>query len=219
MDAGKPDFLRSMRLYVLLTQAHCRVPILEAAETIIRGGADVVQLREKDSSDRDLLRLAHVLRKMTHDAGVGFILNDRPDLAVTADADGVHLGQEDLPPDAARRILLPHQVLGISTHSLDQAVRARDAGTDYIGVGPVFPTATRGYEQGVGLDYIRAAATAVELPLVAIGGIRPENVADIIRAAEGAHVCIAVCRAILGADDIEAATRAFKAAIGEALGR
>ena len=219
MNACKPEFLRTMRLYVLLTQAHCRVPLLEAAEQTVRGGADVVQLREKELSDRDVLRLAKSLRKMTRDAGVGFIMNDRPDLAVLSDADGVHLGQEDLSPEEARRILLPCQALGISTHSPEQAARAQAAGGDYIGVGPVFPTPTKGYAQGVGLEYVRAAASTVQIPLVAIGGIRPENVSDIIRAAEGAHICIAVCNAILGADDIETATRAFKRAITEALER
>ena len=202
-----------MRLYVLLTQAQCRIPILDATRQVIRGGADVVQLREKDLSDREVLRLAREIRKITADANVTFIVNDRSDLARLADADGVHLGQEDLPPAAARKVLREDQIMGVSTHSLEQAGRAVRDGADYIGVGPVYPTATRGYEQGVGVAYVRAAANALDVPLVAIGGIRVENVPEILAAAAGAKVAIAVCSAILRAPDIEAATAAFREAI------
>lgn len=204
--------LQSMRLYVLLTQAHCRVHILDAALAVLRGGADVVQLREKEANDRDIARLARELRRMTAEAGAGFIVNDRADIARLVDADGVHLGQEDLPPAAARKVLAAHQVLGVSTHSIEQARRAVAAGADYIGVGPVYPTATRGYDEGVGLDYLRAAA-ALPVPLVAIGGITVDRAADVLAAAPGRPLAVAVCSAILQADDIEAATAAFKRAV------
>lgn len=206
-------WLTTMRLYVLLTQEHCAVPILEAARLVIRGGADVVQLREKRGTDRDILELGRKLRDMTATAGVGFVLNDRPDLARLIDADGVHLGQTDLPPAAARRLLKPGQIVGLSTHSLDQARTALAAGVDYIGVGPVYPTATKGYAEGVGLDYVRAAASAVPLPLVAIGGITLDRAPEVAAAAPTGRCAIAVCSAILGAPDIEAATAAFKRAL------
>ena len=209
--------LRSMRLYVLLTQAVCKIPILEAARQVLRGGADVVQLREKEMRDSELVRVARELRRMTANVGVGLIVNDRADIARLVEADGVHLGQEDLPPAAARRVLGEGRVLGISTHSIEQARQAVADGADYIGVGPVFPTATKGYEQGVGLDYVRAAAAEVAVPIVAIGGITVETVPDILDAGAPRHVAVAVCSAILGAEDIEAATRAFKNVINQSL--
>ena len=214
MNGANPKaLLKRMRLYVLLTQAQCNIPLLDAARQVIRGGADVIQLREKDLPDSELLQLARKLRRITSEASVGFIINDRPDLARLAEADGVHLGQEDLPPAAARKVLARHQILGVSTHSLGQVQQALADGADYIGVGPVFPTATRGYAQGVGLEYVQAAAESVAIPMVAIGGITPEKVPEILAAGSAGIVGIAVCSAVLGADDIEAATAAFKAAL------
>ena len=212
-ESPQKSLLGNMRLYVLLTQAHCRIPILEAARRVVRGGADMVQLREKELNDREVLDLARRLRRMTEQADVGFIVNDRPDLARLAGADGVHLGQENLPVTAARKVLSPDQILGVSTHSIDQARRAVADGADYIGAGPIYPTATKGYAAGIGLEYLRAVAAETHLPIVAIGGITPRNVPEILSAGGKAHVVIAVCSAILGADDIEAATAEFKAAI------
>jgi thiamine-phosphate pyrophosphorylase len=203
----------SMSLYVLLTQAHCRIPILEAAGQVIRGGADVVQLREKDASDSEIIQLGRALRRMTAEAGVLFILNDRPDLARLIEADGCHLGQDDLPQAAARDVLAPGQILGVSTHSVGQARQAVADGADYIGVGPVFPTATKGYDTGVGLDYVRQAAAAVACPLIAIGGITADRAVEVIQAGDPARTGMAVCSAILGAEDIEAETVRFKTAI------
>lgn len=206
-------WLTAMRLYVLLTQEHCRIPILDAAQQVIRGGADVIQLREKRMSDRETLDLGRKLRAMTGKAGVGFVMNDRADLARLMDADGVHLGQTDLPPAAARRLLKPGQIVGLSTHSLDQARAASAAGVDYIGVGPVYPTATKGYAEGVGLEYVRSAAAAVPLPLVAIGGITLDRAPAVAAACPPGRCAIAVCSAILGAPDIESATAAFRSAL------
>ena len=209
-------WLTTMRLYVLLTQEHCPVPLLEAARQVIRGGADVLQLREKRLNDREVLELGRRLREMTARAGVGFIMNDRADLARLIEADGVHLGQTDLPPSAARGALKPGQIIGLSTHSPDQARAALAAGVDYIGVGPIYPTATKGYERGVGLEYLRAARELVPLPLVAIGGITLARAPEVAAALPSARGAVAVCSAILGAPDIEQATAEFKAALGKA---
>jgi thiamine-phosphate pyrophosphorylase len=202
---------------VLLTAALSRVPLLEAARLALRGGADIIQLREKEAKDREILSLARDLREMTHDAGALFIVNDRPDIARLAGADGVHLGQTDLPPAAARAILGPDGIIGVSTHSVEQARQAVADGADYIGVGPMFPTATKGYSEGVGPSYIREAASVAGLPLVAIGGITPERVPEILRMAPERHVIIAVSSAILQAPDIEAAAGCFKTVIMNAL--
>ena len=206
-------WIHSGKLYVLLTQAHCRIPILDAARAVVRGGADVVQLREKESSDRKMLQLAHELRRITGNAGVGMIVNDRPDLARLSEADGVHLGQDDLPPAAARKLLAAGQVIGVSTHSVEQAKAAVADGAAYIGVGPIFPTATRGYETGLGIEFLQSVGSPVTVPIVAVGGITLENVPGILAAMGGRPVMFAVCSAILMADDIEEATAAFKRAM------
>lgn len=205
-----------MRLYVLLSQGECRVPLLQAAAAVIRGGADVVQLREKELPDQEVVALARSLRRMSADAGVTLIMNDRADLARLTDADGVHLGQDDLPVSAARKTLAPGQIVGVSTHSVEQAQRAEADGADYIGVGPVFSTQTRGYVEGVGTDYVRQAAAAVSLPLIAIGGITLETAGEVIAAGAPGRTGIAVCSAILGAEDIESATREFRRIVDEA---
>jgi len=204
---------RSGGLYVLLTQAHCRIPILDAARAVVRGGADVVQLREKESSDRKTLRLAYELREITGDAGVSMIVNDRPDLARLSEADGVHLGQDDLPPAAARKLLAAGQVVGVSTHSIAQAEAAVAEGAGYIGVGPLFPTATRSYETGLGIEYLQSVGASVAAPIVAIGGITLENVPGILAAMGGRPVILGVCSAVLMAEDIEEATASFKRVI------
>jgi thiamine-phosphate pyrophosphorylase len=206
-------WIRSGRLYVLLTQAHCRVPILDAARAVVRGGADVVQLRQKDSSDRSTLQLALELRRITGNAGVGMIVNDRPDLARLSEADGVHLGQDDLPPAAARKLLAAGQVMGISTHSVEQAQAAVADGAAYIGVGPLFPSATRGYKTGLGIEFLQSVGSAVAVPIVAVGGITLENVPGILAAMGERPVLLAICSAILMAEDIEEATAAFKRAM------
>jgi thiamine-phosphate pyrophosphorylase len=206
-------WIRSGQLYVLLTQAHCRVRILDAAQAVVRGGADVVQLREKESTDRKTLQLARQLRRITGDAGVGMIVNDRPDIARLSEADGVHLGQDDLPPAAARKLLDAGQVIGVSTHSIEQAEAAVGEGAAYIGVGPVFATATRGYETGLGVEYLQSVGSSVSAPMVAVGGITLDNVPRILAAMGNRPVLIGACSAILMAEDIEEATAAFKRAI------
>lgn len=209
----KESLLAKMRLYVLLSPEQCKIPILDAARAVIDGGADMVQLRCKEAPDREIVRLGRDLRKMTANAGVGFIMNDRPDLARLLNADGVHLGQEDLPPAAARKVLRRAQIVGVSTHTVAQARQAVDDGADYIGVGPIYPTQTRGYDKGVGIEHLAAVVSEVKLPLVAIGGITAQNLPAILRAAPRGRVAIAVCSAILGAENIRAATERFKRSI------
>lgn len=171
----------------------------------------MIQLRDKVSGPRQLLREARQIAQLCRERGVCFIVNDRLDLALAADADGVHLGQDDLPPRNARALLGASKFLGVSTHSLEQALRAAEQGADYLGIGPVFATATKatGYEP-VGCDPIRQLRARVDLPIVAIGGITLSNVGEVIR---GGAAGVAVISAIVGADDITAITRAFVTAI------
>ena len=206
MTMDKEQRLRSMRLYALLTEEHCRRAWFETAELVLAGGADVVQLREKQLEDSDLLRRALALRRLTERFSALFIVNDRPDVAVLSGADGVHLGQEDLPVEEVRRMVGPEMIIGLSTHTAEQAAAAEGRGADYVGVGPVFPTGTKGYAEGGGPELVSRLCSATELPTVAIGGITPESVRSVLQA--GAQA-VAVCAGLCGADDPAEAARAF----------
>lgn len=188
----------------------------DIAARAVDGGASMIQFRDKVAGPRQLLPEARQISQLCRERGVCFIINDRLDLALAADADGVHLGQDDLPPRAARGILGKSKLLGVSTHSLEQALEAAEQGADYLGIGPIFATGTKatGYEPR-GCDIIRQLRARIDLPLVAIGGITLDNVGQVIQAgANGA----AVISAIVGTANITAATAAFAAAIRRAHG-
>ncbi|MFA5384433.1 MAG: thiamine phosphate synthase [Eubacteriales bacterium] len=176
---------------------------VEVVRSAISGGATVIQLRDKESSDSRLLGKSLELRRLTHSKGVPLIINDRIDIALAVDADGVHLGQDDLPVSTARQLLGPGKIIGLSTHSLEQARRARRQGADYIGVGPVFDNKTKeNGEKPVGLELLRQVSGEIDLPWVAIGGINKSNVSEVISAgAKG----VAVVTAVVSAPDIRAA--------------
>jgi len=151
-------------------------------EEQIRGGADVIQLREKEMSKRDRLALGFELRRLTRNYGVLFIVNDDVDLALILEADGVHLGQEDIPIDHARP-LMKDRIIGVSTHSLEQAMTAVRQGADYIGVGPVFPTKTKeNPDPTVGLSLLERVGADCPIPFVAIGGIGRDNLELVVKA-------------------------------------
>jgi len=180
----------------------------------LRGGVDVVQLRMKDAPDDDVLRAAADVRAACDERGALFVLNDRPDLVAAAGADGVHVGQDDMPIAAAREIVGPDRLVGISTHA--PADLAGATGADYAGVGPVYATPTKPGRAAATLDYVRHAAAHATLPWFAIGGIDAGNVQDVLRA--GA-TRIAVVRAIAEAPDPEAAARELRAAMELSVGR
>ncbi len=171
------------------------------------GGADVVQLRDKSLSSRDLFRLAKDLQAICDKTGALFILNDRVDVALAADVDGVHVGQEDLPVRVVRQIMGHKKIIGCSTHSTAQALAAVGDGADYISCGPLFATPTKPDYSPVGLELVKEYRRLVRTPFVAIGGIDAANVAQAIAA--GADR-VAVVRAIAGAPDVEKATRSLK---------
>jgi thiamine-phosphate pyrophosphorylase len=198
-------------LYVILDRTAARGrDLTEILESTIAGGCRMVQLREKEWPSGRLLALAERLRARCREAHVTFVVNDRLDLALALAADGVHLGQEDLPPRVARPILRPGMLLGVSTHSVEQARTAQAAGADYVAVGAMFPTATKPDFELVGPDLVRKLRAEIRVPLIGIGGLTPDNVGDVIRAgAAGVAVISAVC----AADDPERATRRFVEAI------
>jgi thiamine-phosphate pyrophosphorylase len=201
-------------LYVVLDRSAAGTRDLgDLLDACIDGGCRLVQLREKTWASGRLLPLAERLRARCRTAGVTFIVNDRIDLALAVDADGVHLGQDDLPARVARPLLRPGMILGVSTHSVEQARAARDAGADYIAVGAMFATPTKADHELVGPALMRRVRDEVAAPLVGIGGITPENAGDVIRAgADGVAVISAVC----AAPDPHAAARRFVAAIADA---
>ena len=201
-------------LYVILDRSVSRGRELdEILDGVIAGGCRMVQLREKTWPSGRLLPIAERLRERCRQAGVTFIVNDRVDLALAVDADGVHLGQDDLPPRAARPLLRRHMQLGLSTHSVAQARIAQADGADYVAVGSMFPTSSKADFELVGPDLVRNARPSVRVPLIGIGGITPENVGQVIEAgADGVAVISGVC----AADDPMEATRRFLAAIREA---
>jgi thiamine-phosphate pyrophosphorylase len=189
--------LRDARLYLLVTGSQCALPMDRTIAEAATGGVDIIQLREKDLSDRELLERARQVRRWTREAGVLFLMNDRADIARLAEADGVHLGQDDLPVSAARRVLGPDALIGVSTHSLPQLRQAVLDGASYVGVGPAFRSATKDFPELAGLDYVRDALAATSLPAFVIGGINATNVDQVV-AAGGRRV--AVSQAILQAE-------------------
>lgn len=203
------DRLASARLYLVCPQ-------LDGARlrAALRGGVDVVQLRIKDADDATILRAAEDVRDACAQAGALFLLNDRPELVEAAGADGVHVGQDDVPIARARELVGPDRIVGISTHG--PADLAAAEGADYAGVGPVYATPTKPGRPAVGLEYVRHAAAHAQLPWFAIGGIDLANVGAVVRA--GA-MRIAVVRAITQAEDPEAAARALRAALEVPVGR
>jgi thiamine-phosphate pyrophosphorylase len=194
--------LRDARLYLLVTGSQCLGPLERTIAEAAAGGVDILQLREKKLSDRDLLDRARQVRRWTRDAGVLFILNDRPDIAWLVEADGVHLGQDDMPIREARRVLGPDALIGVSTHDLAQLRQAVLDGASYVGVGPTFSSSTKDFAELAGLDYIRAASTTTSMPTFAIGGINVANIGEVV-AAGGRRV--AVSQAILRAESPRAA--------------
>ncbi|HKA31516.1 MAG TPA: thiamine phosphate synthase [Candidatus Binatia bacterium] len=181
-----------------------RSPI-DLAAALLQGGARLLQLRLKAAPARKVLEIARVVRPLAQQAGALLIVNDRPDVARAAGADGVHLGQDDLPVAAARTVLGAGGIVGVSTHSVGQARAAVAAGADYLGVGPVFETTSKvGALAARGLDLVRAVRHEVTLPLVAIGGITPTTAPE-VRAA-GADA-VAMIAALVRAPDVAAAVR------------
>lgn len=198
------------RLYVITDEKVSRGRShLQVAEAAIAGGADVLQLRDKEASGGGLYRIALQLRKVTRDAKVPFIVNDRIDVALAAGADGVHVGQDDLPASAARALLGKERILGVSVDTVEEAVRAEKDGADYLGVGPVFEARGTKPDAGepVGLARIERIRRHCRLPIVAIGGIDAGNARKVREAGADAA---AVISAIVSADDIAGAARRLK---------
>lgn len=196
-------------LYLVLdTQALKGRDAVEVAARAIRGGAKVIQLRDKQLMRGEVLEIARRLKNICAEKGVLFIVNDYLDIALAAGADGLHLGQEDLPLAEARRLLPIDSLIGCSATSLSQAVRAQAGGADYVAVGSIYPTLSKDKFKLVGLETLRRVRSRVSLPLIAIGGIDHTNVKEVMKAGATG---VAVISAVLGEDDVEEATRRLAA--------
>ncbi len=186
-------------LYAILDPDLAPEPLTNLASTLADAGVRLMQLRDKRGSAAQIHSQAKELRALLAPRGVRFIVNDRPDIAAMTDSGGVHVGQEDLPPDEARRICGISRWVGVSTHNLEQLREADLASVDYIAVGPIFPTGTKeNPDPVVGIEFLRAARQITAKPLVAIGGITLESAADVFRAGADS---VAVIRDLLAAPD------------------
>jgi len=200
--------LIDFNLYVIIDIKACgnRDPAY-VAEEAIAGGADIIQLRDKVSSVSEILEVARAIRGLAKNKKVPFIINDRVDIAVAVGADGVHLGQDDLPIESARSIIGSEKIIGFSTHSLPQALDAEKSGADYIGLGPVFPTPTKPDYTAVGIDLIKEVRGKIKIPFVVIGGIDESNIDEVVAAGASR---VAVVRAVCGAKDVRGAAGRLK---------
>lgn len=170
------------RLYALVDAGTSEIEFKETVETLSKSGVDVLQLRDANQTDRTLIARARLGTKIAGQQGTLFIMNNRADLALAADCDGVHVGQDELPAPIARKIVGHDRIVGVSTHSIDQAMKAAHDGADYIGCGPVFPSRTKSFDQFPGLDYVREVDQQIQIPSFAIGGIDETNLDQVIEA-------------------------------------
>ncbi len=196
-------------LYVITDEAiACDLTHAEIAQRAIAGGADVIQLRDKTCGCLELCKVGRALRVITKETGTLFIVNDCLDVAITCSADGVHIGQDDIRIDVARQIAPHGFIIGVSVGSVDEALKAEREGADYIAISPLFSTSSKNNAgPGHGLDLLREIRRTVTIPVIAIGGIKPCNVREVIAAgADG----VAVISAVVGSRDITAAARELK---------
>ena len=186
-------------------------PVLDVARALLDSGIKILQYREKDTKAGKMLEECLALRRLTREAGACFIVNDHVDIAMLCEADGVHVGQDDLPVQAVRQLVGPDMIIGLSTHSPEQARAAVAAGADYIGVGPIYATQTKkDVCAPVTLDYLDWVVANITLPFVAIGGIKRHNIGEVTR--HGARCCALVSE-LVGAPDIRARVAEVRAAM------
>jgi thiamine-phosphate pyrophosphorylase len=214
---GKASVLETLvavdfKLYLITDRRQTRLPLPDAVQQALKGGVKAIQLREKDLSVRELLRLAGELRGITRAFGAKLFINDRVDVAIAVDADGVHLGHASMPPEAVRGIVGSNMLVGVSTHTILEAKAAEAGGADFITFGPVFFTPSKaGFGSAVGLEYLKSARKEVSIPVFGLGGIRSGDVNQVLSyGADG----ISMISAIFGSEDIQGAAESIIRAVG-----
>ena len=203
----KKNFLNRIRLYILISSNIATKSVKQTARLVIDGGADAIQLREKTISDSEFITLAGEVREITTRSGTILIINDRVHVAREINADGVHLGQQDMSVLEARDIIGKNKIIGVSTHSIMQAKQAQKDGADYIAIGPIYPTKTKDYEPSIGIKVIQELSGAVNIPIIAIGAITLKNLDEVLKAGASR---VAACSAIIGSKDIYSSTKQYK---------
>ncbi len=200
----KQELLSSIQLYVIADERICGSRDIETVVSeSIDGGAEMIQYRDKESGDNHFLKTALKLQAICKVRNIPFIVNDRVEIALKIDADGVHVGQEDMPLVEVRKIVFPDKIIGVSATSIQQAKEAEDNGADYIGIGPIFDTLSKEIKEPVGLEIIREAKACLKIPFYTIGGISLDNLDSLIQAGASR---IAVISAVILSDSIESAT-------------
>lgn len=203
----RKKMLAGAKLYVLVTGSLSSADPTTACREAVAGGADIIQMREKEMEDGEFHELAMQMAAICREGGALFLINDRPHIASLVQADGIHTGQWDLPVNMSRRILEPGMIIGRSTNSPEKAQQAAAEGADYIGVGPVYPTKTKEHRASVGLEYVKWASENSPLPYFCIGSINRKTIDGVLEA--GAEA-VAVCTGIIGAKDIAAEAAWYK---------
>lgn len=214
-DKGVNDKIDDTKRLYLVTnsdQFESEDAFLDAVASSLEGGVEILQLREKNMSAKKIVELGRKVKQLCLQYGTTFIVNDRIDIAAILEADGVHLGQDDLDVKYAREILGQNIIVGVSTHAPEQALKAVEDGADYIGVGPVFATPTKQGRIPVGLEYVKWASENIDIPFYAIGGIDEENIGQVLEA--GANR-VAVVRAIINAKSPQKAAEGFLKKLGK----
>ncbi|MDN5311449.1 MAG: thiamine-phosphate pyrophosphorylase [Thermoanaerobacteraceae bacterium] len=170
-----------LRLYAVTDRSYLDgIDLIDAVEQAVRGGITIIQLREKEISSREFYELALRVKKVTRRKNIPLIINDRVDIALAVDADGVHIGQEDLPAEVVRRLIGPGKILGVSAGTVEEAIKAQKDGADYLGVGAAYPTPTKPESCAIGIEGIKKIKEAIDIPVVAIGGITRENAYEVM---------------------------------------
>lgn len=180
--------------------------LIQSVEAAIKGGTTIVQLREKNCSSKDFYELALKVKEVTLKYNIPLIINDRLDIALAIEADGLHIGQEDLPLTVARKIVGKDMIIGVSATTLEEALLAQKQGADYVGIGSVYPTNTKLDAKPVSLEELHVIREAISIPIVGIGGINEDNVIDLMKTKIDG---VAIVSAILGKEDIKAAAENF----------
>jgi thiamine-phosphate pyrophosphorylase len=191
------------KIYLITDRKQTKLPLHEAVRLALEGGVRAIQLREKDLPIRELLSLAWEIRAISDEFNAKLFINDRVDVAVAVEADGVHLGHQSMPPEAVRKVVGKRMLIGVSTHSVDEARAAEKGGADFVTFGPVFATPSKlQYGAPTGIEALKTVKQQTTIPVFGLGGIKPENLREVMNAGVDG---IAMISAIFGAEDIRGA--------------
>jgi len=207
------DKIKKIDLYFITDSSLTKKTVLEDVESALKAGAKIIQYREKDKNTRDMIIEAEEIKKLCNKSGALMVINDRVDVALAIDADGVHLGNEDMDYGIARKILGPEKIIGLTVHNIKEALEAESKGADYIGISPVFETMTKP-DAGMpaGIKFVKEVKDTIKITSVAIGGINRSNIKDVLEA--GAK-SVAIISAIVASPDVEKECMEFRKIILE----